>query len=101
MYKVTYLDENRKGFSNTEPWILDEFENINIANSEADRLIEEGYKDVKVIPVKLITWQCLKKLNNEELLNLVTDINNGTSYTVDGYEDIYPTDEEILDYAGV
>lgn len=99
MHKVTYLDKTGKGFSDKEPWILDEFEDILVANNEASRLVNEGYREVKVIPVNLITWKCLKKLNKEELSNLIEDINNGISYTVNGYEDIYPTDEEILEFA--
>lgn len=46
----------------------------------------------------MITWKCLYKLSKEELEMLQNDINNGISYTVAGWEDVYPTDDEILDY---
>lgn len=48
----------------------------------------------------MITWKCLFKLDREELTGIVNDINNGKSYTVFGWEDTYPTDEDILKYAG-
>ena len=47
----------------------------------------------------MITWKCLYKLNREELTGIVDDIRNGNSYTVIGWEDVYPTDKQILDYA--
>lgn len=46
----------------------------------------------------MITWKCLYKLSKEELAILQNDINNGISYNVVGWEDVYPTDNEILDY---
>lgn len=47
----------------------------------------------------MITWKCLYKLNREELTGIVEDIRNENSYTVIGWEDVYPTDKQILDYA--
>lgn len=47
----------------------------------------------------MITWKCLFKLNKEELCGIVDDIRHGNSYTVIGWEDVYPTDKQILDYA--
>lgn len=47
----------------------------------------------------MITWKCLFKLNAEELSGIVAGIRNGESYTVNGWEDVYPTDKDILDYA--
>lgn len=47
----------------------------------------------------MITWKCLLKLDNKELIELVNDIKNGNSYTIVGWEDTYPTDCEILEYA--
>lgn len=47
----------------------------------------------------MITWKCLYKLDGEELTRIVNDIMNGESYTVSGWEDIYPTDDDILKYA--
>ena len=35
----------------------------------------------------MITWKCLFKLNKEELSNIVSDIRNGQSYTIIGWED--------------
>lgn len=49
MYKVNYLDKEGKGFSDTEPWVLDEYDDINEAKEDADRLITEGYKNVEVV----------------------------------------------------
>ena len=49
--------------------------------------------------MKMITWKCLFKLNKEELAEVVNDIKNGESYTVFGWEDVYPTDKDILKYA--
>lgn len=47
----------------------------------------------------MITWKCLYKLDKEELREIVNDIKNGENYTVSGWEDIYPTDYDILKYA--
>lgn len=47
----------------------------------------------------MITWKCLRKLDQEELSVIVNDIHSGVSYTVEGWEDTYPTDEDILNYA--
>ena len=47
----------------------------------------------------MITWKCLYKLDREELSGIVNDIKNGNSYTVIGWEDTYPTDNQIIDYA--
>lgn len=47
----------------------------------------------------MITWKCLYKLDKEELIGIVNDIMSGESYTVSGWEDIYPTDNDILKYA--
>lgn len=47
----------------------------------------------------MITWKCLYKLDKEELARIVGDIKNGESYTVSGWEDTYPTDDDILKYA--
>ena len=47
----------------------------------------------------MITWKCLFKLSEDELSGLVNDIKNGESYTIVGWEDTYPTDKDILDYA--
>lgn len=47
----------------------------------------------------MITWKCLFKLNKEELVEIVDDIKKGESYTVIGWEDVYPTDKDILKYA--
>lgn len=47
----------------------------------------------------MITWKCLYKLDKEELSGIVNDIENGESYTVSGWEETYPTDDDILKYA--
>lgn len=47
----------------------------------------------------MITWKCLYKLDKEELITIVNEIRNGISYTVEGWEDTYPTDVDILNYA--
>ncbi len=47
----------------------------------------------------MLTWKCLYKLNREELSDIVRDIKGGESYTVNGWEDTYPTDNDILEYA--
>lgn len=47
----------------------------------------------------MITWKCLFKLDKDELSGLVSDIRNGESYTVADWEDVYPTDNDILEYA--
>lgn len=46
----------------------------------------------------MITWKCLFKLTKEELQEVVNDIKYGVSYTVGGWEDVYPTDSDILRY---
>ncbi len=47
----------------------------------------------------MLTWKCLYKLDTEELSEIVRDIKGGESGTVSGWEDTYPTDKDILDYA--
>jgi hypothetical protein len=47
----------------------------------------------------MITWKCLYKLSREELTEIVNNIKNGESYTVLGWEDTYPTNDDILKYA--
>ena len=49
----------------------------------------------------MLTWKCLQKLDKEELAGVINDIQNGESYTVAGWEDIYPTDKDILEYAAM
>ncbi len=43
--------------------------------------------------------KCLYKLDREELVGIVNDIKNGESYTVLGWEDAYPTDNDISNYS--
>lgn len=47
----------------------------------------------------MITLKCLYKLDGEELRGIVSDIQNGESYTISGWEDTYLTDDDILKYA--
>ena len=47
----------------------------------------------------MIAWKCLYILDGEELRGIVNDIKNSESYTVSGWEDTYPTDDDILKYA--
>lgn len=63
----------------------------------------EKFRDAKVFHTNknMITWKCLRKLDQEELAIILNDIHSGISYTVEDWEDIYPTDEDILKYANV
>ena len=46
-YAIAYADKNGKGFSNTKPWIDDNYGNdLSGCLLRAKELIEEGYKDV-------------------------------------------------------
>lgn len=47
VYAVAYLDENGKGFSKTEPWIDDIYEDdLSECSRKAKEIIEEGFKNV-------------------------------------------------------
>lgn len=46
-YAIAYADKNGKGFSNTEPWIDDNYgDDLSGCLFRAKELIEEGYKNV-------------------------------------------------------
>ena len=46
-YAIAYADKNGKGFSDTEPWIDDNYgDDLPCCLLGANELIEEGYKDV-------------------------------------------------------
>lgn len=48
-YAIAYADKNGKGFSNTEPWIDDNYgDDLQECLLRAKELVEEGYQ--KVIP---------------------------------------------------
>lgn len=46
----------------------------------------------------MITFNCLYKLTKEEVQGIVFDIKNSKSYTVQGWEDYYATDADIIKY---
>ena len=46
-YAIAYADKDRKGFSNTEPWIDDNYGNdLSGCLIRAKEMIDEGFKDV-------------------------------------------------------
>ena len=49
--------------------------------------------------IKQYDYLEMYKLDKEELVGILGDIKNGKSYTISGWEDTYPTDNDILKYA--
>lgn len=48
-YQITYLDKNGKGFSDTEPWIEDNFNSYSEAKRYKKQMEKDGYNNVKII----------------------------------------------------
>lgn len=47
----------------------------------------------------LMTWKCLNKLTEQELKEVQDEIRRGViNYNVIGWEDIYPTNQDILNF---
>ena len=45
-YCIAYKDKNGEGFSMTEPWLLDDFDDLESCLLKAKKMIADGYKDV-------------------------------------------------------
>lgn len=65
-YAVAYNDKIGNGFTETEPWIFDGFDDINQSRIKANGLIRSGYKNVTMFkicgqPPECITWSYVKK----------------------------------------
>lgn len=65
-YAVAYNDKNGNGFTETEPWIFDNFDDISQGRIEANRLIRSGCKNVTIFKIcgqlpECITWSYVKK----------------------------------------
>lgn len=65
-YAVAYNDKNGNGFTETEPWIFDDFDDISQGKIEANRLIRSGCKNVTMFKIcgqlpECITWSYVKK----------------------------------------
>jgi hypothetical protein len=49
---------------------------------------------------EMMTWKCLRKLCPDELQETVDMIQAGeVDFRQKGWEDVYPTNEEVLDFA--
>jgi len=47
----------------------------------------------------LMTWKCLNKLSEQELKEVQDEIRQDViNYDVKGWEDIYPTNQDILNF---
>lgn len=47
----------------------------------------------------IITWKCLRKMSAAELQDVVGIIQDGeVDYNQPGWEDVYPTNDDILEY---
>ncbi len=78
-YAVAYNDKNGNGFTETEPWIFDDFDDISQGRIEANRLIRLGCKNVTMFKIcgqlpECITWSYVKKYEINFLLEMVGNI---------------------------
>lgn len=68
-YAIAYNDKSGNGFTKTEPWILDDFDNRKECIKKANKLIRSGYKNVTVfnydesVP-ECIDWDYVKQHQN-------------------------------------
>lgn len=65
-YAIAYNDKIGNGFTETEPWILDDFDDIRQSRIKANGLIRSGCKNVTMFkicgqPSECITWSYVKK----------------------------------------
>lgn len=65
-YAVAYNDKIGNGFTETEPWILDGFNDISHSRIRANELIRSGCKNVTMFKIcgrspECITWSYVKK----------------------------------------
>ena len=65
-YAVAYNDKIGNGFTETEPWICDGFDDISQSRIEANRLIRSGCKNVTMFKIcgqspECITWAYIKE----------------------------------------
>lgn len=79
-YAVAYNDKNGNGFTETEPWIFDDFDDISQGRIEANRLIRSGCKNVTMFKIcgqlpECITWSYVKKYEINFPLKIVGDKN--------------------------
>lgn len=79
-YAVAYNDKNGNGFTETAPWIFDDFDDINQSKIKANELIKSGFKNVTVFkicdqPTECITWSYVKKYEINFPLEIVGDKN--------------------------
>ena len=64
-YGIAYKDQNCKGFSDTEPYILYDFEDYQQARKQADRMIDNEFCSVIVFSFsgelpESVTWDFVK-----------------------------------------
>lgn len=65
-YAIAYNDKSGNGFTKTEPWVLDDFDNRKECVSNANKLIEAGFKSVTIFKcdqllLECITWDYVKQ----------------------------------------
>lgn len=65
-FAIAYLDKNGNGYSQNEPWLLNDFDNKDECFIKAKEMIAKGYKDVTIfeLDVKLpetISWEYVRK----------------------------------------
>ena len=65
-YAIAYNDKSGNGFTKTEPWVLDDFDNRKKTVAKANEMIRSGYKNVTIfncdesVP-ECITWDYVKR----------------------------------------
>lgn len=63
-YAIAYNDKFGNGFTETEPWILDDFHDLEICKSRANELIKSGYKDVTIfsdVTPESMSWDYVRR----------------------------------------
>lgn len=64
-YAIAYNDKLGNGFSETEPWILNDFDDRKQCIIKANELIREWYQNVTIFTYnklpEIITWDYVRK----------------------------------------
>lgn len=64
-YGIAYLDKNGRGFSNIEPWIFPDFNNLEECLEKSQEMVVHGFKNVMVFrfdeALEYYTWSEVKK----------------------------------------
>ncbi len=65
-YAIAYSDKTGNGYSQTEPWLLDDFDNVEECSAKCAEMIIEGYRNVTIFEFdaeseEAVSWKYVRQ----------------------------------------